>query len=246
MKSVLVTGANRGLGLGLIKRIVTHTNQPKYIIGTCRDIEKAKDLQQIAALHPHIKILNLDVRNTETFENFAREVEDIVKEDGLNLLFNNAGYSPKSTRISFLKTEQLTETFQTNVIGPVMLTKALLPLLKKAAENSQKIFSVNSAAVINMTSVLGSIALNKEGGLYPYRCSKAALNMASKSLSLDLKKDGILVTALHPGWVKTDMGGPGAPLQIDESVTHIMNFVENLNETHNGGFYQYDGKKLDW
>ncbi|XP_045475046.1 C-factor isoform X1 [Harmonia axyridis] len=245
MKSILVTGSNRGLGLGLIKRIVTQDIQPKYIIGTCRDIEKAKDLHQIAALHPNVRILNLDIRNTETFENFSREVENIVKDDGLNLLINNAGYSPKSTRILFLKTEQLTETFQTNVIGPIMLTKALLPLLKKGAENSQKKFSAESA-VINMTSILGSIGLNKEGGLYPYRCSKAALNMATKSLSLDLKKDGILATALHPGWVKTDMGGPGAPLSVDESISHIMNFIENLNENHNGGFYQYDGKSLEW
>lgn len=70
--------------------------------------------------------------------------------------------------------------------------------------------------------------------------------MATKSLSLDLKKDNILVTALHPGWVKTDMGGPGAPLQIDDSINHIIKFMENLSETHNGGYYQYDGKQLEW
>ncbi|KAK9890646.1 hypothetical protein WA026_012005 [Henosepilachna vigintioctopunctata] len=182
----------------------------------------------------------------DTFEFFAKEVENIVKDDGLNLLFNNAGYSPKSTRINFLKADQLTETFLTNVVGPIMLTKSMLPLLKKAAKNSEKKFSTEGSVVVNMTSILGSISLNKEGGLYPYRCSKAALNMATKSLSVDLKSDGILVTCIHPGWVKTDMGGKGAPLEIEDSVSQIVNLVKSFNESHNGKYFQYDGKELAW
>lgn len=122
---------------------------------------------------------------------------------------------------------------------------------------------VQKAAIINMSSMLGSVELNTTGGLYPYRCSKvqvkscyyiyrnscifqAALNIASKSLSLDLKDDGILVTCLHPGWVKTDLGGNNAPMEINDSVSSIVKLLYNLNEQHNGGFYDFDGKSMPW
>jgi NAD(P)-dependent dehydrogenase (short-subunit alcohol dehydrogenase family) len=208
----------------------------------------------------------LDVRDYDRYEEFSKKVKEIVKEDGLNILFNNAGVSSKFTRIQLVKSEQMLEAFKVNTIGPIMLTKvqlykfqtvyfvlfsifyqALLPLLKQAANNnSEGPLGAQKAVVINTTSVLGSIALNNDGGFFPYRCSKAALNMATKSLSVDLLKDQILVTCVHPGWVKTDMGGSNAPLDVDTSVTGIIELIRNLNETHNGGFYQFDGQRLDW
>ncbi|VEN59495.1 unnamed protein product [Callosobruchus maculatus] len=128
-----------------------------------------------------------------------------------------------------------------------MLTKALLPVLKKASElNKDLPLSSNRSAVINMSSILGSISANDNGGLYPYRCSKAALNMATKSLSIDLKKDGIIVTALHPGWVKTELGGPGAPMEVENSVASCLEVIRTLSNEHNGELYQWDGKRLDW
>ncbi|KAL3268416.1 hypothetical protein HHI36_007529 [Cryptolaemus montrouzieri] len=246
MKSILITGANRGLGLGLVKQLAKDVKSPKYIIGTCRNIEKAKDLQEVRTQHSNVHILELDIRNTDSFPHFTEEVKNILCVDGLNVLFNNAGCASKSTRINLVKTEQFTEVFQTNLIGPVMLTKALLPLLKKAASNSPKQYCIEGGAIINMSSILGSITLNDIGGMYPYRCSKAALNMATKTLSIDLKSDGILVTSIHPGWVKTDLGGQGAPMQVNDSISQIIDLMKNLNESHNGGFYQYDGKKLEW
>ncbi|KAJ8981677.1 hypothetical protein NQ317_017298 [Molorchus minor] len=247
MKSILITGCNRGLGLGLIKCLVKDINSPKTIIATCRDVANAKELKEIADINANVHILELDVTKTDTLDNFASEVEKIVDKDGLNVLFNNAGYSPKSTRINFVKTEQMIETFAVNTVGPLMLTKALLPLLKRAAQvNEDKPLGSSKAAVVNMTSILGSISLNDNGGLYPYRCSKVALNMVTKSLSVDLKKDGILVTCIHPGWVKTDMGGSNAPMEVDKSVSSIAQLVRSLSEKHNGEFYQWDGKRLDW
>lgn len=246
MKSILITGCNRGLGLGLIKNLVKDVNPPK-IIATCRNAQAAKELNTIADENKNIHILELDVKNVDSFPDFAQKVESVVGDDGLNVLFNNAGYSPKSTRINFVKTDQFMEAFAINTVGPIMLSKALLPLLKRAADkNNDKPLSSERAAIVNMTSVLGSIALNTNGGLYPYRCSKAAINMATKSLSVDLKNDGILVTCIHPGWVKTDMGGKNAPLDVDESTKGIINVLKSLNEKHNGEFYEYDGKQLPW
>ncbi|XP_066142577.1 C-signal isoform X2 [Euwallacea fornicatus] len=234
MKSVLITGCNRGLGLGLVKQIMKTTNPPQKVIATCRDVDKALALYEVASQHKNLHILQLDVGH-------------IVREEGLNVLFNNAGYSPKSTRINFVKADQLAETFAINTIGPIMLTKALMPLLKQAATTNEKeSLGSKRAAVINMSSVLGSIALNSDGGLYPYRCSKAAINMATKSLSADLKNDGILVTCVHPGWVKTDMGGSNAPMDIETSCSSLVEFITNLTEKHNGGFFQWDGKELQW
>lgn len=105
---------------------------------------------------------------------------------------------------------------------------------------------VQRATIVNMSSMLGSIQDNGQGGLYAYRMSKTALNMATKSMSIDLKNEQILCVAMHPGWVKTDMGGLNAPLTIDTSCNQMVNTIFELNETHNGTFIQYDGKSLAW
>ncbi|CAH1156078.1 unnamed protein product [Phaedon cochleariae] len=264
MKSILITGCNRGLGLGLVKCLVKEKNPPKSIIATCRDLNKAQarlgnnsggtkianlfqELQGIAESNNNVHILQLDVEDTETFDEFARNVQEIVKDNGLNVLFNNAGYSPKSTRINMVKAQQMIDTFRINTVGPIMLTKALLPALKKASEvNCNHPLGSSRSAVINMSTILGSISKNCEGGLYPYRCSKAALNIATKSLSIDLKKDGILVTCVHPGWVKTDMGGSHAPIDVESSAKGLVTLMTSLSEKHNGEFYTWEGKALPW
>lgn len=105
---------------------------------------------------------------------------------------------------------------------------------------------IQRAAILNMSSLLGSIADNDLGGLYAYRASKAALNAATKSLSRDLLSDGILCVALHPGWVRTGLGGPNAPMDVETSVGQLWQTIVNLKDEHNGGFYQYDGKQIPW
>lgn len=125
--------------------------------------------------------------------------------------------------------------------------QAFVPLLKKASSaNNDKPLGAGRAAIINMSSILASIEANKEGGLYAYRMSKSALNAASKSISIDLKREKILCVALHPGWVKTDLGGANAPLDIETSCNDIISLISNLNETHNGKHIQHDGKFLPW
>lgn len=249
MKSILITGCNRGLGLGLVRQLLKSPKCPNQVIATCRDEEKAKELVVLAQEHPQtLKILKLDVTKHETYDDFVKQVQNILGvNQGLNVLFNNAGYSPKFTRLQLVKAEHILETFQINAVAPIMLTKALLPLLKKSADdNSSQPLGPNKALVVNMTSMLGSVAMNSDGGLYPYRCSKTALNMATKSMSIDLKKDGIMAVCVHPGWVKTDMGGKNAPLEIEDSTSSIIGLVQNLNENHNGKFVQFNGEELPW
>lgn len=117
--------------------------------------------------------------------------------------------------------------------------------MKKAALGKQGM-GVHRAAVINMTSIIASIADNTMGGFYPYRCSKTALNAATKSMSIDLEEDGILVACMHPGWVKTDMGGNNAPMDIDTSTNDMIKTIQTLTAQQNGSFLQHDGKVLPW
>lgn len=247
MKSVLITGCNRGIGLGLVKCLVKVPSSPKNIFTTCRNPQQATELQEIADSHKSIHIIQLDVKDFDSYSRIVKEVSDVVKNDGLNVLINNAGVTTKFTRVNFVKTEQLIENFMVNTVSPLLLTKAFLPLLKQAANvNMSATLSTSRAAVINVSSILGSISENNQGGFYPYRASKCALNAVTRSLSIDLKDDNILVMSLHPGWVKTAMGGNNAPLEVDVAAHHIVDFLSKLTHKHNGGFYQYDGKQVPW
>lgn len=245
MKSILITGCNRGLGLGLIQHLTKIKNPPEKIFATCRDIAKAQKLVEVAERCNNVHIIEFELTDTNSYEKIVKTVNDKVGDGKLNVLFNNAGISTKFTRIGNVKVEQLTQCYFINTVVPIMLTKAFLPLLKKAAVGINK-FGIDRAAVINMSSILGSISQNKTGGFYPYACSKSALNAATKSMSIDLENDGILVTCLHPGWVKTDMGGNNAPLDVDTSVADIIKTLQSLNKEHNGCFLQHDGVKLPW
>ncbi|XP_050663984.1 C-factor [Leptidea sinapis] len=244
MNTVLITGANRGLGLGMVKFLIEN-KKAGNIFATCR--KTSEELKSLSEVHDNLHILNLDVTNTAQYNDIAEQVSKISGEQGLNLLINNAGITTKFTKLNLVKPEQLMENFTINTVAPILLTKTLVPLLKKAAEtNSDKTMGVDKAVVINMSSILGSIAQNDQGGFYPYRCSKAALNAATKSMSIDLKKEQILVASMHPGWVKTDMGGKNAPLDVATSVRGIFDTIGKLREEDNGKFFQYDGSELPW
>lgn len=249
MNSILITGCNRGLGLGLVKSLIKHEKSPKYIFATCRNIDAANELRTLAASNKNIHLLQIDLKDFDKYPKVFKQVEDVVKDEGLNVLFNSAGISPRSSFLGLkaLKANELIDTYTVNVVAPLMLTKAFVPLLKKASDNNKSAeLGVSRAVIINMSSILGSIASNVEGSLYHYRVTKSGVNAATKSLSIDLKNDKIMVTAMHPGWVKTDMGGPKAPLEIEQSCDSMVNTIFNLKPSHNGAFIQYDGKSLPW
>ncbi|XP_041977340.1 C-factor [Aricia agestis] len=244
MKSVLIIGANRGLGLGIVK-FLTKLRKAEIVFATCRNV--SEELANVSKEHKNLHILNLDVTDATKYEEVVSQISAATGDGGLNLLINNAGVSTKFTKINLVKAEQLLENFTVNTIAPIMLTKALLPLLIRASEaNSDKPVGVERAAVVNTSSILGSIANNDQGGFYPYRCSKAALNAATKSMSVEFKDKKILATAIHPGWVRTDMGGKNAPLDVETSIRELFNTLEKLGEKDSGKFLQYDGKELPW
>ncbi|KAJ6666112.1 hypothetical protein lerEdw1_001016, partial [Lerista edwardsae] len=214
--SVLVTGANRGIGLELVKQFLGQPQPPKWVFATCRDPhgERAQDLKALASKYPNLVILQLEATDEASIKAAAEEAKARLAGTGLNLLINNAGVMPPSTLETMTK-ENTLSVYKINVVGPMLVTKAFLPLLKTAAKKSgEKQLSSRKAAVINITSIGGSIGTPPSMNTFPviaYRCSKTALNMLTRCQSLEYNADGILCVSIHPGWVKTDMGTEKVP-----------------------------------
>ncbi|XP_039359467.1 C-factor-like isoform X2 [Mauremys reevesii] len=251
VRSVLVTGANRGIGLELVKQFLEKSNPPEWVFATCRDPEgeRAQQLKNLVSRHPNLVIVALEATDPASIKAAAATVEEHLKGSGLNLLINNAGMIKLNTLESETP-ETMSLVYATNVTGPLL---AFLPLLKKAAQGSnQKGLSCRKAAIVNMSSEAGSITnplIWHVGQAIAYRCSKAALNMLTKCQSLGYEGDGILSIAVHPGWVQTDMGNslsPEAPLTVDASVRGILNVLPTLSEKDNGAFVSWEGKVLPW
>ncbi|CAL8072820.1 unnamed protein product [Orchesella dallaii] len=246
LRSVLITGANRGIGLQLVKSL-TQTLKPEILFATFRDASKSQELQDLASQNKTIRLLQIDVRDHEKLAGTAEAVAKEVGDGGLNLLVNNAGISSKVAKLSAVRQQELLDNLEINAVAPILMTKAMLPLLEKAsASNPNAQPGIGRAAVVNVSSILGSIGLNDLGGMYAYRCSKAAINAATKSMHLDFRKAKIIAIALHPGWVRTDMGGTKAPLSTEQSAAGIISLLESLSTQHSGKFLQYDGKELQW
>jgi len=237
--SVFITGCSRGLGLEMVKQLVKRPEPPRLIFASCRSPETAGSLQELSYQHDNIKIIKFDVDETESYGE-AREIV-LAENGGLNILINNAGIAPKSTRINLVTAEHMTRTLHTNLVAPVMLAQAMLPLLAQSGKERPSL-------IVNMSSILGSIAENtKQGGLYPYRSSKAGLNAVTRSLSVDLKHQNISAVSIHPGWVKTDMGGSNAPLSPAQSVRGVLEFIDTFDPAeHNGNFYNNLGDPVPW
>ncbi|XP_053808827.1 C-factor-like isoform X1 [Vidua chalybeata] len=252
--SVLVTGANRGLGLGFVQHFLRMPNPPQWIFATCRDPkgQRAQELQNLASKHPNVVIIALEVANPASIKAAAAKVGEHLGGSGLNLLINNAGMvKPKMLEAETL--EDMTETYTTNTVGPLLMGQAFLPLLKKAAQGSPGSgLSCSKAAIVNMSSIGGSIASSFGWELMQitsYRCSKAALNMLSRCQSLAYKEHGILCIALHPGWVQTDMGssaGHTPPVTVDDSVQGMLKVLSSLSEKDTGAFLDWEGNVIPW
>ncbi|XP_073454084.1 C-signal-like [Aquarana catesbeiana] len=192
----------------------------------------------------------MDVTDKASIEDAYSVVKEILKGHGLNLLINNAGiaiFHPVDETIA----EDMTRVYKTNTIGPMLVTQAFAPLLKKATqENPNKVMSCSKATVINISSDLGYIDKVPlklcPDVLKEYRCSKAALNMLTRCQAEAYKTDGIISVTFAPGWVQTDMGGAKAPLKLHESVGEMMEVFDTLTEKHNGMFLGYKGLTVPW
>lgn len=227
MTTILITGANRGIGLGLAK----HAAERGYsVIGTARSPEQADELRAVASL--------VEQLNTDSAESVA-SLADRLAGEPIDILVNNAGIFPhECDDINDLDLDALDRVIQTNTIGPIMLTRALIPNLEQSERKS----------VVSITSNLGSISDASKGqmGFLGYRTSKAALNMANATMAHQLKPKGISCVVVHPGWVQTDMGGQAAPLTPDQSTSSIMDTIDRLSIEDSGRFLDYRGKEMLW
>jgi NAD(P)-dependent dehydrogenase (short-subunit alcohol dehydrogenase family) len=203
-------------------------------------------LLKLASSNPSIHVLGFAVTEPSQYDKAVAEVKKVVGTAGLNLLINNAGIFDHSLSSLEAHTKQnMLDHYEINVIAPVLLMKAFHPLLKDAAAAGKS--AIGSSVVVNITAALGAIPLQHlfPGG-YPYKYSKAALNMATYCLADDVKPGGVFVTSLHPGWVRTDLGGPQGELSVEESVSGCINVIKNLTEKHRGKMYDWKNEELPY
>ncbi len=232
MQRVVVTGSSRGLGLEFVRQLL---QQKAQVFATCRKPDQAATLQFLFRGSPErLRIFELDVREEENIQAVAQEISKI--SDGIDLLINNAGVFPSGERVDNLDPRIMLEAFRVNAVAPLIVVKHFLPLLEKGKH----------PRVVNITSQLGSLTLKQSGGWYSYCASKAALNMLTRTLAFDLRPKGITTVMLHPGWVKTDMGGPQAPLTPSESVAGMLKVIDRLNLNDAGKFLTWEGKEHPW
>ena len=236
MAKVLITGANRGVGLGFVKAYLQSGNE---VIACCRKPNDAKDLQALQSEWPQaLQILPLDVVNAD----HIASLKSALQNTPIDLLINNAGVfesggvgqkSPTFGELDFADWQQV---FAINSIAPILIAQALHANLKMG----------KAPKIVAITSKMGSIDDNQMGQYYAYRSSKAALNAAMKSLSIDVQSDGIACAVLHPGWVQTDMGGSNAAVSVAASVSGLMTVIAGLNMGNTGSFWGYDGGEIAW
>ena len=226
---VVITGGNKGIGLELAKQAVA---KGARVYCGVRSPGQAKELMDVIGKNG--EVLALDVSSDNSVRMFADALRS--RANSVDVLINNAGvYLDKpNSGIESLESQMLLETLNVNAIGPVRMTRAMLPYLKQAP----------NAKVATISSLMGSLTDNKAGGAYAYRMSKTAVNMFVKTLAVD--ESGITAITLHPGWVKTDLGGAGAPLEPAKSAEGIWTVIETCTPQDSGKFFNHAGRELPW
>jgi len=230
-RRVLITGASRGIGLEFARQ---YLQAGWRVYATCRSPERALDLGKLAAANRDaMSVHPLDVTEQRHIDAMAVALHNT----SLDLLINNAGVlGPRLQGFGHTDADAWSYTFKVNAIAP-------LKMLEAFADN---LAASDLGVAATLSSRMGSIAENDGGDFYIYRSSKAALNAALKSAAVDLRPRDITVLALHPGWVRTAMGGPEAELDAMESVVRLRGFLGQVNSSHSGGFFGPDGETIPW
>ena len=227
---IVVTGASRGLGAGLCSRLAAFG---WHVIAACRRPE-------LPASNGAAETLALDLLDDASIAGFARALGDapldaVVHNAGVATLDGNADRAEPP--LGALRSDVLAAMFRVNVIAPLLLTQALLPALRRGSRRM----------IVNVSSELGSLTAGPDvPGRTVYRSTKAALNMVTRALAGELAPEGFTCLALHPGWVRTDMGGPDAPLSVDESVAGMAQVIDHAGPAQNGCFLDYRGRAVPW
>jgi NAD(P)-dependent dehydrogenase (short-subunit alcohol dehydrogenase family) len=224
----VVTGANRGIGLELVRQLLARGDE---VDAAAREPKEAGELSALAG-GDRLRVHRLDHLDPDSIQALAEALGGAP----VDLLVNNAGvYGGTLQHLPKIDLEDAVRTFRVNALGPLQVTLALLGNLKAAR-----------GKVIHVTSGMGSIAENKSGAFYAYRMSKAALNMMSRSLAVDLRGAGVASAVINPGWVKTDMGGPGAPTPVEESVRGMLREIDAFTIENTGAFLDWKGRPYPW
>ncbi|NOJ19335.1 SDR family oxidoreductase [Vibrio jasicida] len=227
-QTVFITGANRGIGLSLTE---LYLQQGAQVHATSRNLTDSKELHALASRYNTLVLHELDVTDYQRVAQLASELPAI------DLLINNAGYyGPKGYGFGNTDIEEWRQVFEINTIAPLKLVESFCPLLQQG----------KAKKIVCISSKVGSMTENTSGGGYIYRSSKAALNSVVKSLSNDLTDEGFTVLALHPGWVRTAMGGPNALIDTQTSADGLAKVIEQSTQENSGQFINYDGTELPW
>jgi NAD(P)-dependent dehydrogenase (short-subunit alcohol dehydrogenase family) len=228
--SILITGTNRGIGLEFVKHYLKNNEK---VIATCRNKNSAKDLLELKNTTSNLSLVELDVSNPKSIDEFASKITD----QPIDTFINNAGvFGPRNNEFENFNAKEWLDVFNINTIAPLLITQKILKNLR-LGKNKKLVF---------ISSKVGSIEENTGGGMYIYRSSKTALNQVIKSLSIDFKDENFIAVALHPGWVQTDMGGPNALINTKTSVKGMAEVIESLVPKNSGRFYNYDGSSIPW
>ena len=230
-KSVLITGTNRGIGLGLVQSFLDASYN---VFATCRNKEKASRLLSLQNnSNSNLNIIEVDLLQ----KNASSQISKYLSNTPIDIFVNNAGLiGPRTQSIGSISYSTWAEVLNLNLIAPLLITQEIIENVTFGRE--KKLFFLSSK--------VGSIEDNTGGGMYIYRSSKTALNQVVKSLSIDLYSQGISSIALHPGWVQTDMGGPNALINVDESVSGMMAVMQKSDISDTGKFFNYDGTIIPW
>lgn len=226
----VITGASRGIGLEFVHQLLRRGDT---VDAGVRSPEGAKRLEPLARESGNrLRIHALDVESDASIRAFAAD----VCSQPVDVLINNAGVPGLWCALSDVDYGDMSRTFAVNALGPLRVTTALLPALRRGGPRK----------VAHVSSRMGSVAENNEGGAYAYRMSKAALNMGVRTLANDLRQEGFTTVVLHPGWVQTDMGGPQAPLPAPDSVRGMLRIIDGMGPEHTGRFFDYQGAEVPW
>lgn len=228
--TILITGANRGIGLELVSRFA---GDGWTVFACCRDPASADELQALSEQHSGIELYALDVTDYEQMKSLSTQLAN----RSIDILVSNAGvYGPRGAGFGAVEAAAWRDVLEVNSIAPLMLVQAFV---EQVAASRQKLVAV-------ISSKMGSIGDNGSGNSYIYRSSKTAVNMVVKCLSMDLADRGISAITLHPGWVQTDMGGSNAEISTAVCVSGLKSILQSAGPAQSGQFIEYDGASIPW
>ena len=231
MKTVLISGANRGLGLEFCRQ---YAQAQWRVLACCRQPKQAEELQQLATRYQNLQIYPLDISDFSQIEALSVQLCD----ESIDILINNAGVFGDKAEQGFgaLDYQAWSQTLTINVQAPMKMAEAFFNQVQRS----------ETKLIVAISSLMGSIADNGSGGTILYRSSKAALNAGMKSLAMELKSQSVGVLIFHPGWVRTDMGGVNGLIDPPESISGMRAEIENFCLEKTGSFIKYDGSAMPW